>query len=183
LLKLNADGVRNKSVLIPDRIVDRAAGRRDRSSDAEARSGSARILRRSVVSSLASFDPARGSLRSWIFGIARYVWLESMRDEHARGGAWVSRQSDSELGDVPDPVTSASRRLARSEVLEKFRTSLQRFDAVEQRIIVLCGLEERTCGEVARLVDSSAEAVTKRWQRLRVKIQEAGLGRDVLGEL
>lgn len=129
-----------------------------------------------AMRSLSRFDASRGAFRAWIFGIAKKVLLHELR-ELGRHNTLSPRRSDQishELERVPESVTSLSVRLQRDEALLQFLDRVGRLEAEDRDLVIHCGLEGRTCGEAALRLGLSAEAATKRWQRLRADMQASG---------
>lgn len=123
------------------------------------------------------FDPARGSFRAWLFGVASRVLLESLRRTH-RHQRGVAAGDEAPLlpEDVPDDVTSQSRRLARDEAFARFLSQVRGLAEDERRLILFRGLEGLPHDEVARRLDISRETSMKRWQRLRERLTEVRAG-------
>lgn len=136
-----------------------------------------------AVRSFRTFGANGTSFRSWILGIARNVLLEGMRRLHPalnprRDGAGIDTLFPVE--ECPDSVTTITTRLARDEGLRRFFEYVDALEPEDRKILIHCGLEELTCGEAATRLGLSADAATKRWQRLRGKLRESGVGRDLL---
>lgn len=132
-----------------------------------------RALRRAT-----SYDPGRSPFRAWVFGIAHNVLKESLRTLRTRGESVFGAPGRSTLGGLdafPDEVTSLSSRIARRENLQVFARGLDELDDEERRLLIYRGLEARSHKEVADALQISIDAVEKRWQRLRKKLQERGL--------
>ena len=127
----------------------------------------------------AEFDPERASFRNWIFGIARNVLYEALQKLNS-GAASVSALSTARLCAVPDESTSITRSVARREALATFADRIGALPREEQRLLLYRGLEERTHDEVATLLNTSADAAAKRWQRLRERLVAEIGGEDFL---
>jgi RNA polymerase sigma-70 factor, ECF subfamily len=139
--------------------------------------------------SFPSFDPAErtgsGAFRYWIFRIAKHVLLEAVRESRSptfRAGSGSTTRLFA-LREVPDSVTAASRRLARSESLERFARWMQDLDEEDRRLVVHCGLEGMRHDEVAARLQLSTAAVDKRWQRLRSRVEAQREPRELLALL
>ena len=132
------------------------------------------------------FDPDTVSFRYWIFRVAKNVLLEATR----KAGSSAARASTPGtttrmfvLQQVPDSVTGISRRMSRSEELERFRDWVNELEREDRDLLVHHGLEGLNHAEVAERLQIGAEAVAKRWQRLRRKLEEQALPREVLAVL
>jgi RNA polymerase sigma factor (sigma-70 family) len=76
------------------------------------------------------------------------------------------------LDQLPDHVTSVSRRLARDETFRAFIDKLDGLDDDDRRLVVMRGLEGLDHGEVGDVFGISRDAAEKRWQRLVRRIEE-----------
>jgi len=123
--------------------------------------------------SLADYDPARASFRSWIFGIAKNVAYESWR----RGASALppatgaQGSTGSALEAWPAVSTSIRSRMAREESVTRLLRELETFDAVDRTLLVHCGMEDVPSTVVATRLGMGKEAVAKRWQRLRERVR------------
>jgi RNA polymerase sigma factor (sigma-70 family) len=118
----------------------------------------------------ARFDAARGPFRAWLFQVTKSTVLDALRNRAARVPASPVGGPRTAFADVPAPVTTLSRRVARDEALEQVLVELQALDGGERDLVVLCGLEGRTTVEAARVLGIGAEAARKQWQRLRARL-------------
>lgn len=127
----------------------------------------------------ASFDPARGTFRAWVFGIVRLVFLESLRSS-ARDARGAAHNASTLLRERADSVTTICRRLERDESTRRFMELVETLDDEDRDLLAYCGLEGRTCGEAATLLGTSEAAATKRWQRLRERLRASGTSRGLV---
>lgn len=130
------------------------------------------------------FDPARGSFRGWIFQVAKYELLDTFRAQAgAAAQAGATAEADGAgLSQVPDGVTSFTRRLARDEDLGRLLDEVQALPAADQALVMHCGLEGRPASEAAVLLGLTHEATRKRWQRLRASLRERARSLDVFAD-
>jgi RNA polymerase sigma-70 factor (ECF subfamily) len=125
-----------------------------------------------------SFDPEATPFRPWIFRIAKNVLLEAFRLMERQSGGPATPGPTTRLfllENLPDDATAISRRMARDENLAAFGEMLRSLDEDEQKLVLHCGLEGMTHEEVAGRMNLSADAVAKRWQRLRASLFVRGL--------
>ncbi len=123
-----------------------------------------------------AFDPARGSFRRWLFGVANFVLKEILADATRRGRR-AARPDDSSrdrVAEIPADVTSVSRRVARDENLAAFIVQLGVLEEDDRRLLIYRGLEGLSHTEAAHLLGISADACEKRWQRLITRVTKLG---------
>lgn len=131
-----------------------------------------------VMQNIERFDPARSGFRAWMFGIAKMVWLEHSNPRRASGGLAHAARAD-ELERVPESITSATRALARDEAVERFLACVEELEAVDRMIVIHHGLEGLDCEATGERLELSADAVSKRWQRVRLRLRESPIGREL----
>lgn len=146
-----------------------------------------------ALRAFARFDPERGSFRGWIFQVAKYELLDTFRglasaagvqileEAAAHGDASPAVSSDrpgaadapfARLSQVPDEVTSFTRRIARDDDLHRLLAHVEALPDDDRALVVHCGLEGRPASETAVLLGLSHEATRKRWLRLRDSLRE-----------
>jgi RNA polymerase sigma factor (sigma-70 family) len=131
-----------------------------------------------VLEGFPRFDGAIGSFRGWMLGIAKFVWLEHTNPR--RRGSAPRLAGETQLSNVPDTVTTATRAFARDDSLQRFVEHVEKLDAVDRMVLVHHGLEQMTCEEVGVRLAMSADAISKRWQRLQARMRDLGIGRDLV---
>lgn len=129
-------------------------------------------------------DVDRTPFRFWVFRIAKNVMLEATRqarrpDRRAISGTRGGGDSDP-LEAVADSITAVSRRVARSESLERFHAEVEALPEDDRALVVHCGLEGLPLKEVGARLGISEEAAGKRWQRLRARLRTGDLPRHLL---
>ena len=132
---------------------------------------------------LDDYDAARGSFRTWIFGLAKNVLLEALRTLQApQVGSGSATARAFAIENHPDAATSVTRRLAREDGLQHFLQRVQALGDDEKNLVLHCGLEGLTAEEAGLRMNLAAETVKKRWQRLRAELIARDLPRDLLVE-
>ena len=103
------------------------------------------------------FDAAKGSVRAWLFGCARYVVLDRLRLERR----WT--------GDVPDEVADidADERLQTDQRIERLHAVLATLSPEYREALVLCELEELSYAEAALVLECPIGTVRSRLHRGR----------------
>ena len=105
------------------------------------------------------FDPVRGSLRSFLLGIARNLALKRWRDEHR----WE------ELGDdqfVAQPVDAS-----RGNIAEIVSGAVRSLPPLQREVLILAEYEELSLEEIARTVESEIGTVKSRLHRARENLR------------
>lgn len=123
-----------------------------------------------AVQIFAKFDAERMEFRQWLFAVAKNVLLEVRRRlRHARPEQTDLGSSSRmhSLEQVPEDVTSISRRLAKDEDLQRFVARLHQLEPVELQTVMHCGIEGMPQAEAASRLGEPAATTAKRWQRLR----------------
>lgn len=135
-----------------------------------------------ALRNLSGFDPAQGSFRGWLLGIARNVLLESFRRLRSQPRGEGATEDRLALAQRPDSVTSVTRRAAREDGLQRFIERVGALGEEERVLVICCGLEGEDSAEAARRLGISAAAAAKRWQRLRASLAERALPRELLAD-
>lgn len=110
---------------------------------------------------LPDFDP-RGSIRNWLYGIARRV-----ASEHRRGANRAGRR----LELVPDPDThpAKDRDLHRAEAADEVRQFLDTLDEQKREVFVLSAVEGMTAFEIADVLGVKVDTVYGRIRAIRTR--------------
>jgi RNA polymerase sigma-70 factor (ECF subfamily) len=132
---------------------------------------------------LGEFDPELGHFRAWLFGFAKLVLLEALRDL-SRAGTSERNASErrSQLSQVPASITSVTRRVAREDGIARFLERVGALGEEERALTILRGLEGLSFEDVGLRLNLAPETVKKRWQRLRAELIARDLPRDLLAD-
>lgn len=125
------------------------------------------------------FDPARGSFRGWLLGVAGHVAASALR-RVARRSAVLGRES--ELAEPMAELTTISRRVRRQEATSELFAALDALADADRELVLLRGLEGLDHAAVGEVLGISAEAASKRWQRLRDQLATWPEANDLLSE-
>ncbi|WP_326824547.1 RNA polymerase sigma factor [Streptosporangium sp. NBC_01756] len=116
------------------------------------------------------FDPARGGLRPWLFGIATNLMARHRRQEtrHYRALARVS--AEPEAGGHEDSVVDS---VAAQRMKPQLAKALATLNKGERDVITLVSLGQLTHQEVAEALGVSYGTVGSRLSRARKKINDS----------
>ncbi|HEY1918083.1 MAG TPA: sigma-70 family RNA polymerase sigma factor [Streptosporangiaceae bacterium] len=127
-----------------------------------------------VITSLGAFDPDKGSVRAWVFGIARRVYaahceaISQQRDKVVRLAGRRELDPD-QIGELEDRIDA--ERAGRKLVTEL--TSLPDQDRLAVELVDMAGLSAK---EAAIVLGASAGATRMRLMRTRARLRKAAAG-------
>jgi RNA polymerase sigma-70 factor (ECF subfamily) len=110
------------------------------------------------------FDPARGTLGAYLFGIARHHVFKRLRSER-------TNEVPDELDDVL--ITGAAAQpdaldhLTRAETIAAVRDAIASLPAVYREVVVLCELQEMNYADAAAVVACPVGTVRSRLHRAK----------------
>lgn len=117
------------------------------------------------------FDPARGTLRALLYGVARN--LVRRRSERNRGHVPLEPEDDN--GVTPDALVDRSDvllDLTRSQTVERVRQAVASLPAHYREVVVLCDLHEQTYEEASAAIGCAVGTVRSRLHRARGMLLE-----------
>jgi RNA polymerase sigma-70 factor (ECF subfamily) len=108
------------------------------------------------------FDPARGELRSYLYGVARRIVLNRLPVELQAGD------------DTPEPAVKDDpfEALDRAQRLELVRTAVAALPAGYREVVALCDLEEMSYADAALVLNCAVGTVRSRLHRARAMLLE-----------
>ncbi|MFE2534906.1 RNA polymerase sigma factor [Streptomyces sp. NPDC059371] len=121
------------------------------------------------------FDPARGSVRAWLFGVARNVLSAHWRRD-AADRPDIARA----VGD-DDPWEAVDDRLVAAAVAPRLRELLAELPLVERELLLLVAWEQLTPSEAAGVVGIPAATARTRLHRARNRMR-SGSPFDLAGD-
>lgn len=114
-----------------------------------------------------TFDPTRGSLNAFLFGVARNHMLRRLQRE--RFYAPMGEASDNES--IPDQALSGTDgpldELSRTETIESVRKAVLALPERYREVVVLCDLQEMSYAETAEVLGCAVGTVRSRLHRAR----------------
>lgn len=118
-----------------------------------------------------NFDPARGSVAAYLYGIARNHVLRAFERERAlvpldtEGGAGEEAASP-DLVATDDPLGD----LTRGEMVERLRQAILALPAHYREVVALCELQELSYAEAAEALGCAVGTVRSRLHRARAML-------------
>ena len=111
------------------------------------------------------FDPARGTVRGWLFGVAR----------HVLAAHWQGAQAAGPPGPEPvaDPWQAVDQRLDAAAVAPLIRRTLEQLPQVERELLLLVIWEQLTPAEAAAVVGVPQGTARSRLHRARSRLRDA----------
>ena len=110
------------------------------------------------------FDPAKGGLGSYLFGIARNILYKHMRAQSSIEGSEVAADE----ADVPSAGPDPWAALSREELIETVRAAVVSLPMPYREAVSLCDLEELSYEAAALALDCPIGTVRSRLSRGRL---------------
>jgi len=114
------------------------------------------------------FDPARGSLSSYLYGVARNQVLRRLERERPFAASLDEETGHGEAaGDAADARPDPLSELARAETVASVRQAVLALPAHYREVVVLCELQEMSYAEAAGALGCAVGTVRSRLHRAR----------------
>jgi len=126
-----------------------------------------------------NYDPERGSLRAFLYGIARHRIAKSLRGAVIAppdpGGNEDVRGADAagEPAELAAPTGTPEDQAERSQDIERLRAAIRTLPLVYREVIAWCDLGEVPYAAVADMLDCPIGTVRSRLHRARALLAEA----------
>lgn len=127
-----------------------------------------------AMASVSSFDPERGSMRMWLFGIASNLIRRHWRTEERRLRS-VARDAASPVTGI-DPlltVTGVVDRVDAATEVDALIDELGRLEEIDRELLALTGWESMSSAEAGAVVGMNAVTVRSRVRRARARLRAA----------
>lgn len=126
-----------------------------------------------ALQKFSSFDPDRGSFRSWLMGIASNVVRETVRKPggiRAAGSLRSSVAFDDVAPQLEAAFTSITTRARREESSNQLLSFALELPEDDRKLFIHRGLEGLPLKDVGMILGLSENAATKRWLKLRERL-------------
>ena len=114
-----------------------------------------------LVSNFKSYDPAKGPLAGYLFGMARNLTRRAMRR--------LPMEEELVEGDAMEPASSLDmlEELSQSELLAHLQKAVLALPEAYREVVILCDLEEMSYPAAAEVLQCSTGTVASRLHRAR----------------
>ncbi|TLW93070.1 RNA polymerase sigma factor [Saccharomonospora piscinae] len=130
----------------------------------------------------AAYDPGRGPVRAWLFGIATNLVRSHVRQEVRALRATV-RAAREDPGAVPErPDVRVAERIDAQRRTRRLATALAGLARADRDILLLSSWADLTPTEIGQALDMPASTVRSRLHRLRSRLRAAVLDAEATQE-
>lgn len=109
------------------------------------------------------FDPAKGTVAAYLFGIARHHVIKRL----ARHGATLAEPPEIVASDAIAPQDTPFDAIARDRMIGIVRQAVQSLPPAYREVVALCDLEEMDYATVAHVIQCPIGTVRSRLHRAR----------------
>lgn len=132
-----------------------------------------------VINKPGTYDPAKGSIAGYLFGIARNLMRHRMQ-ESANDVPFIEDAMEDDAACTTDDL-DLLEELSQSQSLEYLRKAVLSLPEAYREVVVLCELEEMSYPEAAALLKCSQGTIASRLSRakamLKMKLRGQGCAR------
>jgi RNA polymerase sigma-70 factor (ECF subfamily) len=118
-----------------------------------------------------AFDPRRGSLNSFLLGVARNYVLRRLRGEQFLSPLAEDSEEDSVI-ERPNGAVGPLENLTRAETVETVRRAILSLPDRYREVVVLCELEDMSYVEAAEVLGCAIGTIRSRLHRARALLLE-----------
>ena len=131
-----------------------------------------------VIANPKAYDPAKGSIAGYLFGIARNLTRRSL-EQRSHDVAIIVDEIAQEAEGAGDELDLLAE-LTRAESLEYLRKAVLALPEQYREVVVLCELEEMTYPEAAAILECSEGTVASRLHRAKAMLKTKLKGQGCL---
>jgi RNA polymerase sigma factor (sigma-70 family) len=124
----------------------------------------------------ASYDPTRGSVRSWLYGIASNLTRNRLRSDARAARAF--RRAAARQGGMFVPIDDADDALAGRQRFDAVVAALARLPFADREIVALFAWERLSYDEIAATLGIEVGTVRSRLSRARGRLRELVAAND-----
>jgi RNA polymerase sigma factor (sigma-70 family) len=121
----------------------------------------------------AAFDPVRGRVRPWLFGIATNLVAKHRRDEARRYAALSRMPLLRQLGQDAGHEDLILARVSAQRLAGRLTAALRGLADGDRDVLLLAAVAQLSYQEIAAALDIPAGTVASRLSRARAKVREA----------
>jgi len=110
------------------------------------------------------YDPNRGSLKSFLFGVSRNYLLRMLERERT---PLVSMDEKALEGEAPAATLDLAGELERNDAIERVRKAVLTLPPGYREVVALCDLNEMNYEEAAKVLECAVGTVRSRLHRAR----------------
>ena len=123
-----------------------------------------------LLNNTLKFDPAKGVLQGFLFGVARNLLLK----QHEANRRYVSNKASADADDADDDAVDASagplERLLVNEAAENVRNALQQISPHYRDVLILYEMHDLSYVEIAQICGIDLGTVRSRLSRARSRL-------------
>ena len=109
------------------------------------------------------FDPGKGTVPAYLFGIARHHMIKRL----ARQGATLSEPAEVVAADAISPQETPLDTIARERTIDVVRQAVRSLPPAYREVVALCDLQEMDYAMVAHVIQCPIGTVRSRLHRAR----------------
>ncbi len=118
------------------------------------------------------FDPSRGSVRGWLFAIARQQVALHFRRHAARGLTSAERREDGQPFEVPDSSILPDDLMEQTERADAVRAALSLLAEDRREVLILKYVDRLSVGQIAARTAKTTKAVESLLSRARAQMRD-----------
>lgn len=120
------------------------------------------------------YDPARASIKTWLFGILRRVVRDHRRTMKRKPAHFGTREADAEIDTMTDSTARGPHEnAARAEAVRTLQAVLESLDEEKREVFVLAEIEQMTVPEIAQAIDINVNTAYARLRAARQDFEQA----------